>query len=89
MRREIVGDGLQLHCGSICIDSKVLWQRGNAFGIEFASPIGHDQLAEQISRAEAIAHWRRARALVRSKVDTESLAPWTIGAPSSFSDEGA
>jgi len=63
-----VGDKIELHCGSICIEAVVLWRRTNGFGLEFARPIEEAQLAEQILRAEIGAKWREGRATALAKL---------------------
>ena len=50
-----------LQCGTICTGGLVMWQRGGTYGIKFSQGICDRQLADQISRLEAVAKRRELR----------------------------
>ncbi|CAM3067171.1 hypothetical protein SPAN111604_02110 [Sphingomonas antarctica] len=56
---------IAFQCGTIAVDSTVIWRRGDSFGIRFGKPITAQQLQEQLARSAAVKRWRAGRALAR------------------------
>lgn len=45
---------LFLRCGSIAADSRVVWEKGGQYGVNFHCPLNEEQVKEQLSRNNAI-----------------------------------
>ncbi|HET9429514.1 MAG TPA: PilZ domain-containing protein [Allosphingosinicella sp.] len=45
---------LFLRCGSIAVDSRIVWEKGGQYGVNFQCPLSEEQVKEQLSRNNAI-----------------------------------
>jgi hypothetical protein len=59
------GTRLRFSCGTIRVDAVAVWLRQSQCGIKFYTPVADWQLAEQVSRSDALARRRDAISLVK------------------------
>jgi hypothetical protein len=59
------GTRLRFSCGTIRVDAVTVWSRQGKAGLKFFTPVVDWQLAEQVSRSDALARRREGLSLVK------------------------
>jgi len=60
-------DEIVLSCGTVDVRGRVVWARGQSFGIEFHAPLDEDEIVRQLGRSNAVLRRRDLRQAIQDK----------------------